>query len=231
MSLMRPRPTASTSIAAKGVPVAAAAFTNFSRDHLDYHADMDAYFAAKMRLFDEVVDDGGTAVVWTGDARSAEVIEHVRAARAQADHRRPRRARRSRWSARPRARSARPWSSAPRASEHRLALPLIGAYQAANVLVAAGLVLATGGEFDGDLVGDGAGVAGARAAGARGDQPRRGAGLCRLCPHARCDRGGHRRASPACHGPADHRVRRRRRPRPRQARPKWARWRRDCRTW
>ena len=73
----------------EGIPVAAAAFTNFSRDHLDYHADMDAYFAAKMRLFDEVVDEGGTAVIWTGDARSAEVIEHVEAARAQADHRRP----------------------------------------------------------------------------------------------------------------------------------------------
>ena len=58
MSPTKPRPTASTSIAAKGVPVQAAAFTNFSRDHLDYHADMDEYFAAKMRLFDEVVDGG-----------------------------------------------------------------------------------------------------------------------------------------------------------------------------
>ena len=58
---------------AEGVPVKAAAFTNLSRDHLDYHADMDEYFAAKMRLFDEVVEDGGAAVVWTGDAKSAEV--------------------------------------------------------------------------------------------------------------------------------------------------------------
>ena len=39
---------------------------------------------------------------------------------------------------------------------HRLALPLIGAYQAANVLVAAGLVLATGGELGRDLLGDAA---------------------------------------------------------------------------
>ena len=43
---------------AEGVPVKAAAFTNLSRDHLDYHADMDSYFAAKMRLFDEVVEEG-----------------------------------------------------------------------------------------------------------------------------------------------------------------------------
>mgnify|MGYP001990983018 CR=1 FL=1 len=46
------------------VPVRAAAFTNFSRDHLDYHETMEAYFEAKMRLFDEVVDDDGVAVIW-----------------------------------------------------------------------------------------------------------------------------------------------------------------------
>ena len=39
---------------AEGVPLAAAAFTNFSRDHLDYHETMDAYFEAKMRLFEEL---------------------------------------------------------------------------------------------------------------------------------------------------------------------------------
>ena len=36
----------------------AAAFTNFSRDHLDYHGTMEAYFEAKMRLFDEVAATG-----------------------------------------------------------------------------------------------------------------------------------------------------------------------------
>ena len=44
----------------EGLPVRAAAFTNLSRDHLDYHPDMDAYFEAKMRLFDEVVEANGT---------------------------------------------------------------------------------------------------------------------------------------------------------------------------
>ncbi|MET0252037.1 MAG: Mur ligase family protein, partial [Novosphingobium sp.] len=39
----------------EGLTVAAGAFTNLSRDHLDYHETMDGYFAAKMRLFDEVV--------------------------------------------------------------------------------------------------------------------------------------------------------------------------------
>src|SRR5687768_17967332 len=46
----------------EGLPVSAAAFTNFSRDHLDYHATMDEYFEAKMRLFREVMDTDGTAV-------------------------------------------------------------------------------------------------------------------------------------------------------------------------
>ncbi len=62
----------------EGLTVAAAAFTNFSRDHLDYHGTMEAYFEAKMRLFDEVVDGQGAAVVWTGDPRSGEVIDHAR---------------------------------------------------------------------------------------------------------------------------------------------------------
>src|SRR5687767_10638748 len=63
---------------AEGVRVSAAAFTNFSRDHLDYHPDMDSYFAAKMRLFDEVVASDGTAVVWTGDPKSADVIDRAK---------------------------------------------------------------------------------------------------------------------------------------------------------
>jgi UDP-N-acetylmuramoyl-L-alanyl-D-glutamate--2,6-diaminopimelate ligase len=46
-----------------GVRVRAAAFTNLTRDHLDYHGDMDAYLAAKLRLFTELLDTDGIAVV------------------------------------------------------------------------------------------------------------------------------------------------------------------------
>jgi UDP-N-acetylmuramoyl-L-alanyl-D-glutamate--2,6-diaminopimelate ligase len=131
---------------AEGVTVGAAAFTNFSRDHLDYHPDMDAYFGAKMRLFDEVVAADGTAVVWTGDARSAEVIEHVK-----------RRGLRL-MTVGPEAETIELVSRAStplgqqlllrhEGKEHKLALPLIGPYQMNNVLTAAGLVLATGGEW------------------------------------------------------------------------------------
>ncbi|MFC3213806.1 Mur ligase family protein [Novosphingobium panipatense] len=131
----------------EGPQVAAGAFTNLSRDHLDYHATMDEYFAAKMRLFDEVVAEGGTAVVWADDAWSDKAMEHARL------------------------RGLRLFTVGEKGADIRLVgrtpsglgqkleiehagrariidLPLIGAYQAANALVAAGLVLATGGDVD-----------------------------------------------------------------------------------
>ena len=46
-----------------GVTLTAAAFTNFSRDHLDLHQDMTAYFAAKMRLFDTLMGPGQSVVI------------------------------------------------------------------------------------------------------------------------------------------------------------------------
>ena len=131
---------------AEGVPLAAAAFTNFSRDHLDYHGTMDAYFEAKMRLFDELLPAGKPAVIWTDDSKSDEVAE--RAMRRGHEVLTVGR----------KGKAIRLVEQTPTALgqllllEHggktqRLALPLIGAYQAANVLTAAGLVLATGGEW------------------------------------------------------------------------------------
>lgn len=132
----------------EGLPVAAGAYTNLSRDHLDYHADMEAYFAAKMRLFDEVVCDGGAAVVWMDDPRSGAVREHVRrrglrlfAVGEQADAA----ATGIRLLDRTPTGLGQDLVVACDGAEHRVKLPLIGAYQAANALVAAGLVLATAG--------------------------------------------------------------------------------------
>ena len=131
----------------EGVPLAAAAFTNFSRDHLDYHPSMDAYFEAKMRLFDELMPPEGTAVVWTDDAKSAEVIERVRRRGSQLMT-----VGRDGETIRLLDQIPTPLGQTVSLSHggktHRLALPLIGAYQAANVLVAAGLVMATGTSFD-----------------------------------------------------------------------------------
>ena len=131
---------------AEGVPLAAAAFTNFSRDHLDYHETMHAYFEAKMRLFEEVLSAGKPAVIWTDDAKSDEVVERARRAGHEL------------LTVGQKGETIRLAEQSPSAlgqtlmlehggKSYRLALPLIGAYQASNVLTAAGLVLATGGEW------------------------------------------------------------------------------------
>ena len=131
---------------AEGVPLAAAAFTNFSRDHLDYHQTMDAYFEAKMRLFGELLPAGRPAVIWTDDPKSDEVIARARRRGHQV------------LTVGRKGDAIRLVEQTPTAlgqtlvlehggKRHRLALPLIGAYQSANVLTAAGLVLATGGEW------------------------------------------------------------------------------------
>lgn len=45
------------------IRVSVAAFTNLSRDHLDYHETMEAYFSAKLRLFSTILRQDGTAVL------------------------------------------------------------------------------------------------------------------------------------------------------------------------
>jgi len=131
----------------EGVPLAAAAFTNFSRDHLDYHETMERYFEAKMRLFEELLEPGKPAVIWTDDPKSEEVIERcaIRGHKLLTVGRGGETIRLVDQSATPLGQSL--------LLEHedrslKLSLPLIGAYQAANVLVSAGLAMATGLGFD-----------------------------------------------------------------------------------
>jgi len=129
----------------EGVPVAAAAFTNLSRDHLDYHADMEDYFSAKMRLFTEIVDDGGTAVVWADDEWAGRVIQVVRERGLRlltvGEHGDD-----IRLLAREPGQLGQELEIELGGVTKSILLPLIGAYQVANALTAAGLVLATGGE-------------------------------------------------------------------------------------
>ncbi len=129
----------------EGVPVRAAAFTTFSRDHLDYHGTMDAYFEAKMRLFDEVVEDGGTAVVWADDAKSGAVVERARARglRVMMVGTRGETLRLVEHGHTPLGQTL---VVAHEGTTHKVNLPMIGAYQAANALTAAALVIATGGD-------------------------------------------------------------------------------------
>ena len=127
----------------EGVAVAAGAFTNLSRDHLDYHPDMEHYFAAKMRLFDEVVAPGGTAVIWADDAWSGRAVEHARA-RGLRLFTVGEGGEGLRLISRKPGHLGQELFVAHDGATLRVTLPLIGAYQAANALVSAGLAMATG---------------------------------------------------------------------------------------
>src|SRR3982750_2090013 len=61
-----------------GVRVAAGGFTNLSRDHMDYHPDVAHYLNAKLRLFRDLVIDGGAAVISADHECSGEVIDAAR---------------------------------------------------------------------------------------------------------------------------------------------------------
>ena len=127
----------------EGVPVKAAAFTNFSRDHLDYHATMEDYFEAKMRLVEKVLDDDGTAVIWADDPKADDVIARAKKRGVKV------------MTVGKTGEDIVLVSQVPTelgqeivvrhaGIEKKIALPLIGAYQAANALTAAGLAVATG---------------------------------------------------------------------------------------
>ncbi len=133
-----------------GLPVVCGIFTNLSRDHLDYHGDMDRYFAAKMRLFDEMVSAEGTAVIWADDEWSDKVIAHVNrrgltllTVGERGDY------------IRLVSRTPTPLGQTLQVlidgDEYSIKLPLIGAYQAANALTAAATVIATGGQIKATL--------------------------------------------------------------------------------
>ncbi|WPZ32164.1 UDP-N-acetylmuramoyl-L-alanyl-D-glutamate--2,6-diaminopimelate ligase [Thalassobaculum sp. OXR-137] len=127
-----------------GVEIAAAAFTNLTRDHLDYHGDMDAYRTAKLGLFDRVMAPGGTAVL---NMDSPEFDKFREAAER-------RRHRVMSYGMRPGAelrlveRRALPTGQALEIAvggrSHLVELGLIGDFQAWNVLAALGLTLGSG---------------------------------------------------------------------------------------
>ena len=128
-----------------GVRVSAAAFTNLTRDHLDYHGGMDGYLAAKLRLFADIVVDGGAAVV-NADALYCDAFEQAARARGlsvftvgaagtdivlrglDADG------------------AGQVLDLEVLGSRRAVRLPLPGIFQAANALCALGLAVATGGD-------------------------------------------------------------------------------------
>ena len=130
----------------EGLTVAGSAFTNFSRDHLDYHGTMEAYFAAKMRLFTEVVAPGSPAVIHDGGDGSRWTAQAIAAASARGLDVRTVGEGGSflRLVDRQPGQLGQTLTIEHAGETRKVNLPLIGAYQAANALVAAGLALATG---------------------------------------------------------------------------------------
>lgn len=127
-----------------GVALTAAAFTNFSQDHLDYHRDFAAYFAAKAGLFDRVLPEDGTAVVNTDDPMGPEVVEIAQARGCDIltvgrDRQAALNLIAQRFDA-----TGQEVRYAWNGQSRQVRLPLIGGFQAENALVAAGLVIASG---------------------------------------------------------------------------------------
>lgn len=131
-----------------GVVVAAAGFTNFTQDHLDYHKTFDAYFDAKMGLFTRVLADGAPAVINIDDPRGLEVASIAESAghetllvgrAAAAD---------LQLLAQRFDMTGQDLRFAFEGRIHSVRLSLIGGFQAGNVLVAAGLVIAAGADPD-----------------------------------------------------------------------------------
>ncbi len=128
-----------------GVRIAAGGFTNLSRDHLDYHPTMEAYLAAKLRLFDTLILDGGTAVVCVDDCYGGRVVDAVKTrgltlmtvgvngddiklVDGAIDG------------------FNQVVTLSHQGKTYTIKLPLVGAFQVENAALAAGLVIATGGD-------------------------------------------------------------------------------------
>ncbi len=128
-----------------GLRIAAGAFTNLSRDHLDYHPSIEAYLAAKLRLFDDLIAPGGIAVVGVDDCHAGQVVEAAKKRGLKII------------SAGEHGEDIKLLSGAidgfaqivtivHAGRTYKVKLPLVGAFQVQNAVIAAGLAIATGAE-------------------------------------------------------------------------------------
>lgn len=135
-----------------GVKLKAAAFTNLGRDHMDYHLTLEHYLAAKLRLFTELLQPGQPAIVYLGDETGEKVAAAARKRGLRLITVGPR-------GDTLRLASVRRDGFAQRLEivydgrTHPVRLPLVGAYQVSNALVAAGLAIAIGEDPDRVLAG------------------------------------------------------------------------------
>jgi UDP-N-acetylmuramoyl-L-alanyl-D-glutamate--2,6-diaminopimelate ligase len=128
-----------------GVRVSAVAFTNLSRDHMDYHPTVEHYLAAKLRLFTDLAPKGAPAVIAADHEHSAAVIAAARARQLNVmTIGRAGEAIQLRQAAIDGFAQAMTVEHAGKSYQVRL--PLVGEFQIENALVAAGLVIGTGGD-------------------------------------------------------------------------------------
>jgi len=128
-----------------GVRMKAAAFTNLSRDHLDYHTTMDEYFTAKQRLFTELLPEGAPAIL-NADAPEFELLTRIANKRKQNIIDYGRNGKEIKLLGIEPSTNGQIIRVAIFAQKYEILLPLLGEFQTWNALCALGLVAATGGD-------------------------------------------------------------------------------------
>src|SRR5262245_3144899 len=126
-----------------GLHVGIAGFTNISRDHLDYHGTLEAYRRAKLNLFRNLVKADGVAVIAADHTFAAEVADAARD-RGLRIIEVGRTARDIRLISSAASGFSQVLSLEYEGVRYQVQLPLVGAFQVENVLVAAGQAIAAG---------------------------------------------------------------------------------------
>jgi UDP-N-acetylmuramoyl-L-alanyl-D-glutamate--2,6-diaminopimelate ligase len=126
-----------------GVRLAAGAFTNLTRDHLDYHKTLEAYRAAKLRLFDTLLASGAAAVV-NADSAEAGIIASIAGQRGLRFFSVGRAGKDIALRDMQRDGFREILTVYAAGKDYRISFPLVGTFQISNALVAAGLAIATG---------------------------------------------------------------------------------------
>jgi UDP-N-acetylmuramoyl-L-alanyl-D-glutamate--2,6-diaminopimelate ligase len=130
-----------------GVSLAAAGFTNLTQDHLDYHATMDAYRTAKLRLFEQLLPRGKTAVL-NADSDSYNAFAAMSILSGLNVMSVGERSRHLCMTGRDLTVDGQILYLEYKGKAYETKLPLAGLFQASNALVAAGLAIAAGEDVD-----------------------------------------------------------------------------------